>query len=90
MAPRKAFSAIVYVVRTGCLWKALPGEFGSASAIHKHFQQWHRAGFFLAIGRSGGAEYDGMEGMARDWQSVDGARVKAPRVLECVGATPTD
>ena len=52
IAPRKVFSAIVYVLRTGCQWKALPKEFGSASAIHKHFQQWHRVGFFLALWRS--------------------------------------
>ncbi|TAM83441.1 MAG: transposase [Acidobacteria bacterium] len=49
IAPRKVFSAIVDVLRTGCLWKAVQKEFGSASAIHKHFQQRHRAGFFLAL-----------------------------------------
>ena len=33
---RQVFEAIVYVLRTGCQWKALPKErFGSASAIHK-------------------------------------------------------
>ena len=90
MAWRKVFSAIVYVLRTGCQWKALPKEFGSASAIHKHFQQWHRAGFFLALWRSGLAEYDDLEGIAWDWQSVDGAMVKAPLAIECVGANPTD
>jgi transposase len=84
------FSAIVYVLRTGCQWKALPKEFGSASAIHKHFQQWHRAGFFLALWRSGLAEYDDLEGIAWDWQSIDGAMVKAPLALTCVGPNPTD
>ncbi len=39
MAARSIFSAIVYVLRTGCQWKALPREFGSSSAVHKHFQQ---------------------------------------------------
>jgi transposase len=39
MPPRQVFSAIVYVLRTGCQWKALPKELGSASAIHLHFQQ---------------------------------------------------
>ena len=90
MAARTVFSAIVYVLRTGCQWKALPKEFGSASAIHKHFQQWHRAGLFLALWRSGLAEYDEMEGIAWDWQSVDGAMVKAPLAIECAGANPTD
>ena len=31
-----------------------------------------------------------MEGIARDWQSVDGAMVKASLAIECVGANPTD
>ena len=52
MAARSIFSAIVYVLRTGCQWKALPEEFGSASAVHKHFQQWQQAGFFVNLWRS--------------------------------------
>jgi len=35
---RLVFEAIVYVLRTGCQWKALPSErFGSPSAIHKRY-----------------------------------------------------
>jgi transposase len=90
MPARQIFSAIVYVLRTGCQWKALPKEFGSASAIHKHFQKWHGAGFFLALWRSGLAEYDDLEGIAWDWQCIDGAMVKAPLALTCVGPNPTD
>jgi len=90
MAPRRIFSAIYYLLRTGCQWKALPNEFGSPSAIHKHFQDWHRAGFFLDLWRSGLAEYDEMEGIAWEWQSIDGALVKAPLAIQCVGANPTD
>ena len=40
MSARQVFSAIVYVLRTGIQWKALPREFGSASAVHQHFQNW--------------------------------------------------
>ncbi|SAL06335.1 hypothetical protein AWB78_08016 [Caballeronia calidae] len=37
-AGSQVFEAIVYVLRTGCQWKALPKErFGSASAIHERF-----------------------------------------------------
>jgi transposase len=36
--PRLVLEAIVYVLRTGCQWKALTSEpFGSASAIHARF-----------------------------------------------------
>jgi transposase len=89
MPARQIFSAMVYELRTG-QWKALPKEFGSPSAIHKHFQPWHQAGFFLALWRSGLAEYDDLEGIAWDWQSVDGAMVKAPLALTCVGPNSTD
>lgn len=44
---RQVFEAIVFVLRTGCQWKALPAErFGGASAIHKRFLEWESAGFF--------------------------------------------
>ena len=69
---------------------AAQGEFGSASAVHQHFQQWQQAGFLVNLWRSGMAEYDGMEGIAWEWQSIDGATGKAPLVIECVGANPTD
>ena len=90
MAARCIFSAIVYVLRTGCQWKALPKEYGSASAVHLHFQNWQRAGFFLKLWQAGLAEYDGMEGITWEWQSIDGATGKAPLATECVGANPTD
>lgn len=89
--PRVVFEAIVYVLRTGCQWKAVPKErFGSASAIHKWFQAWERAGFFLQLWQAGLAEYDDLEGIAWRWQSVDGAMVKAPLAQESVGPNPTD
>lgn len=76
---RQVFEAIVYVLRTGCQWKALPKErFGSASAIHKRFLEWEAAGFFEALWKAGLAEYDEMEGIAWRWQSIDGAMMKAP------------
>jgi len=90
MPPRQIFSAIVYVLRTGCQWKALPREFGSASAVHLHFQKWQQAGFFLRLWQAGLAEYDEMEAIAWNWQSIDGAMHKAPLATECVGPNPTD
>ena len=88
---RVVFEAIVYVLRTGCQWKALPQErFGSASAIHKRFLEWEKAGFFVALWQAGLAEYDEMEGIAWRWQSIDGALLKAPLAQESVGPNPTD
>ena len=88
---RQVFEAIVYVLRTGCQWKALPAErFGSASAIHERFLEWEGAGFFESLWKAGLAEYDDMQGMAWRWQSVDGALMKAPLAQEAVGPNPTD
>jgi transposase len=54
---REVFEAIVYVLRTGCQWKALPEErFGSVSAIHKRFLEWERAGLFESLWKFGLAE----------------------------------
>ena len=62
---RVVFEAIMYVLRTGCQWKALPRErFGSASAIHKRFLEWERVGFFVALWQAELAEYEEMEDIA--------------------------
>ena len=88
---RQVFEAVVYVLRTGCQWKALPKErFGSASAIHKRFLEWEAAGVFEALGQAGLAEYDQMAGIAWRWQSIDAAMFKAPLAQEAVGRNPTD
>ena len=89
-AARTVFEGIVYVLRTGCQWKALPKEFGSASAVHQRFLEWEKAGVFLKLWQAGLAEYDAMEGIAWAWQSIDGAMTKAPLAHESVGRNPTD
>ncbi len=90
MPTRQVFAAIVYVLHTGIQWKALPRKFGSASAVYQHFQNWQKVGFFLKLWQAGLAEYDGMQGIAWEWQSVGGALGKAPLAQECVGPNPMD
>ena len=91
LEPRRVFEAIVFVLRTGSPWKALPkAQFGSASAVHKYFVEWKRQQVFVRLWRQGLAEYDELEGIAWRWQSVDGALVKAPLALQAVGPNPTD
>ncbi len=88
---RKVFEGIVFVLRTGCQWKALPKEkFGCPSAVHRYFMEWSAAGVFLELWRRGLAEYDEMERIEWKWQSIDGAMIKAPLAREAVGANPTD
>ena len=90
MESRQIFEAIVYVLRTGIQWKALPKEYGSSSSIHRYFQRWEKEGFFLKLWKKGLAEYDDMEGIAWKWQSIDGSMTKAPTAQESVGPNPTD
>src|SRR5437660_237979 len=58
MDDRKAFEAIVYVLRTGIQWNALPRELGASSTVHDGFQEWERVGSFKAIWPGGLREYD--------------------------------
>ena len=90
---RQYFSAMVYVLRTGIIWNALPREkFGglSSAAVHAKFQMWARAGFFHKLWRKGLAEYDEMEGIAWEWLAADGSTLEAPLAQESVGPNPTD
>jgi putative transposase len=51
---RKVMSGILYVLRTGCQWNALPrAEYGSGKTAHSYFQRWVRAGSFAGCGRPG-------------------------------------
>ena len=90
--PRAIFAAIVYVLRNGIIWNALPTKkFGvCSSTMHRVFGEWCESGFFLELWKAGLAEYDTMEGIAWEWQSADGTNVKAPLARESVGKNPTD
>ena len=68
---RRVFAAITYVLRTGSPWKSGPRSFVSASAIHRYFDSWHAAGFFLRLWEAGLAEHEEMEGIAWQWQRSD-------------------
>lgn len=88
---RLVFEAMVYVLRTGCQWKALPKErFGSPSAVHKRFMEWEEAGVFETIWQTGLAECDQMQGIAWRWLCIDEASFKAPLAKGAVRHNPTD
>jgi putative transposase len=90
MPDRQAFTAIVYVLRTGIQWNALPRELGASSTVHDRFQDWEQKGFFLRLWQVGLQEYDELEGIQWEWQAVDGAMTKAPLGKAATGANPTD
>ena len=78
MPLRNVVTGILYVLRTGCQWKAMPAEFGSGSAIHAYFQEWVLRGVFEKLWRLALEEYDDLQGIDWEWQSLDGAMTKAP------------
>jgi putative transposase len=90
MDDRQAFEAIVYVLRTGIQWNALPREMGASSTVHDRFQEWEQAGVFQALWQAGLSAYDEFQGIEWEWQSVDGAMTKAPFGTAATGANPTD
>src|SRR5215469_15811537 len=83
MDDRKAFEAIIYVLRTGIQWNALPRELGASSTVHDRFQEWERAGFFQALWQAGLSEYDDLVGIQWEWQAADGVLRHLP-----LSATP--
>src|SRR2546421_13035853 len=78
MDDRRAFEAIVYVLRTGLQWNALPHELGASSTVHDRFQEWEAKGFFKALWQVGLQEYDELHGIEWEWQGVDGAMRHLP------------
>jgi putative transposase len=75
MEDRKAFEAIVYVLRTGIQWNALPREIGASSTVHDRFQAWERAGFFKALWQAvDGVMTKAPFGHARDRSQPDRSR----------------
>jgi transposase len=75
---RRVLDGILYVLRTGCQWKAAPRQFGSPSTLHQYFQEWTKAGVFFRLWKEALREYDELQGIDWGWQSLDGAMTKAP------------
>ena len=58
MDNRKAMEAILYLLRMGCKWKALPRSLGAPSTVHNRFVEWRKAGVFQRMWRAGILRYD--------------------------------
>ena len=90
MNARQAATAIFYILRTGCQWKALPHALGAPSTVYDRFREWGQAGVFESFWQQGLCDYDEAAGIQWKWQSVDGCMTKAPLGGEAVGPNPTD
>jgi putative transposase len=85
-------SAILYILRTGCQWNALPEERFSISGktANRYYQRWVRAGVFKRMWQAGLEEFDELKGILWKWQAADGAITKAPLGGKKTGKNPTD
>jgi transposase len=76
---RVCMEAILFVLRTGCQWKALKAtRFCPGSTAHDRFQEWVQADVFRNLWRSGLLAYDEWQGIDWSWLSMDGCMTKAP------------
>ncbi|MEN3334288.1 MAG: putative transposase [Blastocatellia bacterium] len=88
--PRQLMAGILYVLRTGCQWNAVPHEYGSGKTLHRYFQRWSQARVCKRMWRAGLEEYDEIKGLEWKWQAVDGAMTKAPLGGQATGPNPTN
>ena len=88
--------AILYVLRTGLQWNALPPEIGASTTVYDRFRAWERVGVFARLWAAGLQEFDELVGIDWEWQSLDGVMTKAPfgraatAKAEGIGHHPTD
>ena len=77
---RKALDGMIYQMRSGCQWNALPREFGDDASVHRTLQRWVAKEVFPLIWSILVAECADLGGVDFDWQSADGAMRKARSV----------
>jgi transposase len=56
--PRQILDGVLYVLRTGEQWKAMPRKYGSGSTVHRRFQRWVEQGCWETMWRRVLQAYD--------------------------------
>ena len=85
---RKALNGIIYHLRTGCQWNALPREFGDDSSVHRTFQRWIELDVLDALWGHLLEACEELGGVDWAWQAADGALGKARKKGAMLGQTP--
>jgi putative transposase len=86
--PRAALNGIIYQLRTGCQWEALPAEFGDDSSVHRTLQRWIEKDVLPLVWSLLVNACDELGGVNFDWQSADCAMSKARQGGIRSAATP--
>lgn len=74
---RKALNGIIYQLRTGCQWEAIPREFGNHKSLNRTLQRWKKQEIFAIVCGILVRECDELGGVNFDWQAADCAMGKA-------------
>jgi hypothetical protein len=74
-------SGILYRLRTGCQWDAIPAEFGSRSTCYRRFVEWTAAGVFKMMFIEMLLYYHQERGIDLAWASLDSASVGPGQVV---------
>ncbi len=94
---RALLDGIIWLLRTGAQWSALPREFGPKSTCHDRLQEWVASGAFAHAWALLLTAYDDLVGLDLTWQVADGCLTKAPLGRKkgagealATGSNPTD
>jgi putative transposase len=74
---RQALDGLIYHLRTGCQWNALPPEFGDDSSVHRTFQRWLELDVLDGIWAYRLEACEDLGGVDWEWQAADGVLGKA-------------
>ena len=88
---RVLFAAMIFVLRSGCQWQALPrATYAPGSTVHGRFRHWVKQGVFVQAWQTLLHYYDKHVGIAWKWQALDGVITKAPLGGDDTGPSPVD
>ncbi len=74
---RKACDGILYRLRSGCQWNALPAEFGDDISVYRTFRRWESKGIFDKLWAVLLYSCEDLGGVDWQWQAADGCLGKA-------------
>ena len=81
---RLIFEAILYVLKNGCTWRDIPGDFPPSGTVYYYFSTWRDNGLLESLSQELGGDYRQSTGKQRspsvgiiDAQSVKGTAISA-------------
>ena len=85
---RPLLDGILWLLRAGAQWSALPAVFGPKSTCHDRFQEWVASGAFARAWAVLLRAYDDLVGLDLTWQAACGCLTQAPLGKEGGPARP--